>query len=222
MSSATAYHIPSATTPGGHIVVIWNFAWPPNSQKYWDSIEREKNSGTPPTPLKRVIWGEQNGPKARFWAEGPFWSFEILHGLLTHKNIRIPMKKKHLGTPLPPLKRVILGEQKGWRRVLKAKGHSAEMFYSPFSVEKSQNWTYWRSSLTGAKSARIGAETKVSGVLKTSGQIWNVGIKICLRWPIYHGDKWGQSWSIFMFLTDLDQKSPRNPEKIPEMTKIVY
>ena len=31
--------------------------------------------------------------------------------------------------------------------------------------------------MTGAKSARNLVETKVGGVLKTSGKIWNVGVK---------------------------------------------
>ena len=38
----------------------------------------------------------------RFSQKGLCYSFEILQGLLTQKNINILMKKKNSGTPLPP------------------------------------------------------------------------------------------------------------------------
>ena len=46
------------------------------------------------------------------WHKGVWQDFIFLHGLLTHININIPMKKKISGTPPTPLKRPILGEQK--------------------------------------------------------------------------------------------------------------
>ena len=50
---------------------------------------------------------------------GSFEVFEILLGLLTHKNIRIPMReKKFRGPPYPPKKPILI--------VLKAEGHSAD------------------------------------------------------------------------------------------------
>ena len=46
--------------------------------------------GTPPTPLKKQILGRQKGK----WAVGFWYGFETLHGLLTNKNMRIPMKNR--------------------------------------------------------------------------------------------------------------------------------
>ena len=44
-----------------------------------------------------------------FSQKGLCYSFEILHGLLGNKNIKIPMREKKLGTPPSPLKKLILG-----------------------------------------------------------------------------------------------------------------
>ena len=48
---------------------------------------------------------------ARFSQNGVFYSFEIMQGLLSNKNIRIPILKKS-GTPPGPSKKPILGGQK--------------------------------------------------------------------------------------------------------------
>ena len=66
-----------------------------------------------PLPLKRPILGRQKGK----WAVGFCYGFEILHGLLTNKIIRIPIKN-YFGDPPTPSKKPILGEQKGkWAAV---------------------------------------------------------------------------------------------------------
>ena len=47
--------------PQGFVLQFWNFAWP---QKYEDSNEEEKISGTPHTPQITLFWADksQNGP----------------------------------------------------------------------------------------------------------------------------------------------------------------
>ncbi len=47
-----------------------------------------------------------------------------------------------------------------------------------FLLKNPQILSIIRSTLTSAESARNGAKTKVGGVLKTSGKIWNGGVKI--------------------------------------------
>jgi hypothetical protein len=37
-----------------------------------------------------------------FYQKEDRWGFAILHGLLSNKNIRIPINNKHRGPPLPP------------------------------------------------------------------------------------------------------------------------
>ena len=63
---------------------------------------KKKISGTPPSPLKKPILGGQK-PK---WADSPrkgvSQDFNFLHGDLTHKKPKIPMKKKIGGAPLAP------------------------------------------------------------------------------------------------------------------------
>ena len=50
----------------------------------------------------------------QFFQKGLCYSFESLQGFLSHKNIRIPMKKKKNGDPTPsPLKKkLVFGAQK--------------------------------------------------------------------------------------------------------------
>ena len=85
---------------------------------------REKKFGDPPTPPKKSILAvlKAKGHK------GLSWGLEILHGLLTHRNIRIPMKKNFGDPPYPP-KKGHFGRTKGpkarfegRRHVLKAEG----------------------------------------------------------------------------------------------------
>ena len=58
-------------TTEGVVVGFQIFAWDPCSQKYEDSNDK-KISGTPPTPLKRVILGEQKGRRPVFWPKAHF------------------------------------------------------------------------------------------------------------------------------------------------------
>ena len=85
------------------MVGFWFFAWAPNSQKYEHSNE-EKNFGDPPYPPKKAYFGRTKAKMGRFSQKGLCYSFEILHGLLTHKNNRIPMKKNFGDPPYPPKK----------------------------------------------------------------------------------------------------------------------
>ena len=48
----------------------------------------------------------------RFSQKRLCYSFEILQGLLSNKNIRIQMREKNSGTPPSPPKKPILGGQK--------------------------------------------------------------------------------------------------------------
>ena len=76
---------------------------------------------------------------------------------------------------------------------------SRKIWNHPFLLKNPQILSNWRSSSTGAKSARIWVKRKVRGVLKTSGKIWNVGVKLYLHIPMFQGDNWGQSWRILVF-----------------------
>ena len=66
---------------------------------------RKKNLGTPPSPLKKPIFGRQK-PKWAVWPRrGCHRIIIFLHGLLIHKNMKITMKKKIFqGAPYPPKK----------------------------------------------------------------------------------------------------------------------
>ena len=70
---------------------------------------REKNFGDPPYPPKKADFGRTKAKMGRFYQKGLCYSFGILHGLLTHKNKRIPMEKKNSGTPHSPSKKLIWG-----------------------------------------------------------------------------------------------------------------
>jgi hypothetical protein len=63
---------------------------------------REKNFGDPPYPPKMAYFARTKAKMCRFCEKGLCYSFEILHGLLSNKNRRIPIKKKIRGPPLPP------------------------------------------------------------------------------------------------------------------------
>ena len=55
---------------------------------------REKNFGDPPQPPKKADLGRTKAGMGRCSQKGLCYSFKILHGLLSYKNIRIPMKKR--------------------------------------------------------------------------------------------------------------------------------
>ena len=74
------------------------FAWAPNSQKYEDSNKEEEIRG-PPYPPKKADFGRTKAKIGRFSQKGLCYSFEILQGLLTNKNIRITLKEKKFGDP---------------------------------------------------------------------------------------------------------------------------
>ena len=63
------------------------------SQKYEHSNEKKKFRG-PPYPPKKADFGCLKAKMGRFSQKGLCYSFEILQGLLSNKNMKIPMKKK--------------------------------------------------------------------------------------------------------------------------------
>ena len=95
----------------GDVVGFYFFAWAPKSLKYEDSNERKK-IGDPSYPPKKAEFGRTKAKMVRFSQKGLYYSFGILHGLLTHKNNRIPMREKKFGNPPTPLKKPVLGGQK--------------------------------------------------------------------------------------------------------------
>ena len=62
------------------------------------------NFGDPPNPPKKADLGRTKAKMGRFSQKGLCYSFEILQGLLSNKNIRIPMKIKFRGPPQAPQK----------------------------------------------------------------------------------------------------------------------
>ena len=73
---------------------------------------KKKSLGTPTSPPKKADFGRKKAEMGRFSKKGLCYSFENLQGLLSNKNIRIPMRKKISGTPPSPPKKPILGGQK--------------------------------------------------------------------------------------------------------------
>ena len=63
---------------------------------------RKTISGTPPKPPKKAHFGWTKAEIGRFSQKGLFYSFEMLQGLLSNKNIRIPMKITFRGPPQAP------------------------------------------------------------------------------------------------------------------------
>jgi len=63
---------------------------------------KKKKFGDPPYPPKKADFGRTKAKIGRFSQKGLCYSFEILQGLLTNKNIRIPMENKFWGLPLAP------------------------------------------------------------------------------------------------------------------------
>ena len=56
----------------------------------------------PPYPPKKADFGRTKAKMGRFSQKGLCYSFEILQGLLSNKNIKIPIKKNFRGPPQPP------------------------------------------------------------------------------------------------------------------------
>ena len=76
-------------------------------------IPRRNFFGYPPQPPKKAEFGRTKAKMGRFSQKGLFYSFVMLQGLLSNKNMKIPMKKKFRGPPLaPPPKKPILGGKK--------------------------------------------------------------------------------------------------------------
>ena len=63
-------------------------------------IKKRKKSGTPQPP-KKADFGRLKAKMGRFSKKGLWYSFEILHGLLTSKNIRIPGPIGVRALPMP-------------------------------------------------------------------------------------------------------------------------
>ena len=64
---------------------------------------RKKFRG-PTYPPKKADFGYLKAKICRFSQKGLYYSFEILQGLLSNKNMKIPMKIKFRGPPLAPTK----------------------------------------------------------------------------------------------------------------------
>ena len=56
----------------------------------------------PPRPPKKADFGRTKAEMGYFSQKGLFYSFEILHELLSNKNIRNPKKKIFGESPLHP------------------------------------------------------------------------------------------------------------------------
>ena len=56
----------------------------------------------PPKPPKKDDFGRTKAQMGRFSQKGLCYSFGILHGLLSNKNIRNSMKKTFGGSPYTP------------------------------------------------------------------------------------------------------------------------
>ena len=63
---------------------------------------KKKKFGDPPEPPKKADLGRTKAEMGCFSQKGLSNSFEILHGLLSNKNIRFPMKNNFRGPPLAP------------------------------------------------------------------------------------------------------------------------
>ena len=64
---------------------------------------KKKNRG-PPYPPKKADFGRLKAQMGRFSQKGLCYSFEILQGLISNKDIKFSMKKKIRGPPLAPQK----------------------------------------------------------------------------------------------------------------------
>ena len=67
-------------------------------------MREEKNFEAPPQPPKEADFGRTKAKIGHFSQKGLCYSFEILQGLQSNKNIRFPIKKKIRGAPQPPTK----------------------------------------------------------------------------------------------------------------------
>ena len=65
-------------------------------------IQMGKKFWGPPQPSKIAVFGWTKAEMGCFSQKGLCYSFEILQGLLSNKNIKIPMKKIFGGFPLYP------------------------------------------------------------------------------------------------------------------------
>ena len=59
-------------------------------------------SGVHPYPPKKADFGREKAKMGCFSQKGVCYSFGILHGLISNKIMKIPMKQEFLGPPLPP------------------------------------------------------------------------------------------------------------------------
>ena len=67
-------------------------------------------------PPKSQIWAEK-AEMGYFSKKGLFYSFEILQGLLSNKNLKIPMKKIFGGSPPAPISPILTGK---WGNLVKS------------------------------------------------------------------------------------------------------
>ena len=56
----------------------------------------------PPYPPKKADFGCLKAKIGRFSQKGLYYSFEILQGLLSNKNVKIPMRENNFGYPPAP------------------------------------------------------------------------------------------------------------------------
>ena len=66
--------------------------------------------GPPLAPPKKADFGRTKAEMGRFSQKGLCYSFEILQGRLSNKNIRNPMKKIFGGPPTPPINPILTGK----------------------------------------------------------------------------------------------------------------
>ena len=62
----------------------------------------EKNISETPQAPQKVDFGRTKAEMGCFSQKGLCYSFNFLHGLLIHNNMKIPMKNKFWGPPLAP------------------------------------------------------------------------------------------------------------------------
>ena len=95
----------------------------PVNNLFLKGIQWKTNFGDPPYPPKKADFGRTKAEMGYFSQKGLCYSFGILHGLLSNKNIRISMGKNFGPPPPSPLKKPIWGGQKPkWAQTWKKLG----------------------------------------------------------------------------------------------------
>ena len=95
----------------------------------------------PPYPPKKADFGRTTAKMGYFSQKGLCYSFDILQGLLSNKNIRIPMREKNFGGPPYPLIKADFGRTKAEMGCFSQKGlcYSFEIFHGLLSNKNIRN-----------------------------------------------------------------------------------